>query len=181
MRRPLLCKAPPSAVICQPRSQLRCARTEPCTGWPAPAPAPVRLRLQVPVNVRIRSPVAILRPRWQRLLWVAVVVRHKPVRGARLPRLAVSVAILLLVRVRPLPVGRRRPADAAAAATQGFVGGAHGAEVGISADELGARVVGQRRRGPCRVAAARAGVASALHGKRDDLDAIDWERGCDKR
>jgi hypothetical protein len=139
----------------------------------------MRLRPQVPVNVRVRSPVAVLRPR-RLLLRVAVVVRHKPIRRARLLHLAVSVAIavaiLRLVRVRPLPVGRRRPADAAAAAaaTQGFVGGAHGAEMGIPADDLGGRVRG-RRRGPSRVAAARAGVASALQGKgrRDGLDATD--------
>ena len=159
MWRPLLRKAPPSAVICQPRRQLRCARAEPCTR----CPAPIRLRPQLTVNVRVRSPVAVLRPRRQRLR-VAVVVRHKPIRRARLLRLAVSVAIavavLRLVRVRLLPVGRWGPADAAAA-TQGFVGGANGAAMGIPADDLSGRVRG-RRRGPSRVAAARAGVASAL-------------------
>jgi hypothetical protein len=182
MWRPLLCKAPPSEVICQPRSQLGRARTEPWTR----CPTHMRLRLQVPVNVRVRSPVAVLRPR-RLLLRVAVVVRHKPIGWTRLPRLAVSVsvaiaiAIVRLVRVRPLPVWRWRPADVAAAATtQGFVGGVHGTEMVIPADDLGGRVRGRRRRrrrGPSRVAAARAGVACALQGKgkgkRDGLDATD--------
>lgn len=78
------------------------------------------------------------------------------------PAVAVAVAVVRLVRLRPLPVGRRRPA----AAAEGFVGGAHGAVVEIPADELGARV-GGRRRGPGGVSAAGARVASsALQGER---------------
>lgn len=108
-----------------------------------------------------------MRPRRQRLLLlrVAVVVRHKPVRLARLRRLAVSVAIavaiLRLVRVRPLSVERRSPGDAAAA-PQRFVGSAHGAMVGVPADKLGARFVGAR--GAAGVTPAGPRVASAAIG-----------------
>jgi hypothetical protein len=144
------------------------ARTEPCTSWGAP------VWLRVPMNVRVRSPVAVLRARRQLLLLlllrVAVVVRYSPVRRSRVlwpavsVAIAISVAVVRLVRLRPLPVGRRRPADAASA--EGFVGGAHGAEVGIPADELGASVGGRGRRlrGSGGVPAAGARVASAAVG-----------------
>jgi hypothetical protein len=158
------------------------ARTEPCTSWGAP------VWLRVPMNVRVRSPVAVLRARRQLLLLlrVAVVVRYSPVRRSRVlwpavsVAIAISVAVVRLVRLRPLPVGRRRPADAASA--EGFVGGAHGAEVGIPADELGASVGGRGRRlrGSGGVPAAGARVASALQGERS-LDAKrDW-RGDETR
>jgi len=72
--------------------------------------------------------------------------------------IAVAVAVVRLVRLMPLPVGRRGAADAAAA--EGFVGGAHGAEMGIPADELGAGVP-----------AAGARVASAALQGKQSLDA----------
>uniref|UniRef100_A0A0A9DXU3 Uncharacterized protein n=1 Tax=Arundo donax TaxID=35708 RepID=A0A0A9DXU3_ARUDO len=119
----------------------------------------------MPMNIRVRSRVSIMRPRPQRLLLrLAVVVRHKPVRRGLLLRLAVSVAISIAIRLLlgRLPVRRWRAAGAAAA--EGVVGGAHGAEVGLAGNELGARVGVRRRRGPCGVGAAGARVASATVG-----------------
>lgn len=125
------------------------------------------------MNVRIRNPIAVLRPRRQRLLLrIAVVVGYSPISRSRVLWLAVSVsvaitvavAVVRLVGLRPLVVGRRGAADAAATAAEGFVGGPHGGEVGIPADELSARVGGRhrRRRRPSGVSSAGARVASAL-------------------
>lgn len=181
------------------------------------------LRMRMPVKVGIRSPVAIVL--WRRLLLrVTVVVRHSPVKGARLLRLVVPVTIVVrllmrslpvrllfmrplavvgLLLVRPLPVGHplvrslpvglllvrplhvelllvrslpvRRRRSRGAAAAEGVVGGAHRADVGVTADELGAPVGVRRPRRVGGITAApapvpvAARVASSLQSRGDDV------------